>query len=83
MTKRLIRELEDGKLILIFPTIAALGGIPDGKIRIVGFWKIGKNQFQYGGVDPDLVDLPEPDLDIPFQYEQYMDLTNAYQEHFS
>ena len=84
MTNTLIREKEDGKLILMFPSLVALGEIPDGKIKIVGFWKVGKNRYQRGGVDSELVDkLIEPDLSVTAKCEEFFDLTNAYQEHFT
>ena len=84
MTNALARQQENGKLILIFPSLAALGELPTGELKIVGFWKIETNQYQRGGVDADLIDnLPEADLLDPKQCQQYLDLMNAYEEHFS
>ena len=84
MSQAIARQQENGKLILIFPNLAALGEIPTGELKIVGFWRIGRNQYKRGGVDADLIDnLPEADLLDPKQCQEYLDLMNAYEEHFS
>ena len=84
MNQALVRQQENGKLILIFPHLAALGELPTGDLKIVGFWKNKTNKYQRGGVDPDLIiSLPEANLHDPKQCQQYLDLMNAYEDHFT